>query len=54
LPFWSGGRQFALGRPPSIQLGLDIGFVQGHFGRTAVNHGADTPTVGFTKSGDSK
>jgi hypothetical protein len=52
--FFSGGRQFALGRPPPIQLGLNIGFVQGHLGRTAVNHGADALTVGLSKSGDLK
>jgi hypothetical protein len=52
--FFSCGRQFALGRPPPIQLGLDIGFVQGRFWRTAVNNGADSLTMGLTKSGDSK
>jgi hypothetical protein len=52
--FFSCGRQFALGRSPPIQLGLDIGFVQGRFRRTAVNHGADALTVGLTKGGDSK
>jgi hypothetical protein len=51
---FSWGRQFALGRPPPIQLGLDIGFVQGEFWRAAVNHGTDPLTVRLTESGDSK
>src|SRR3546814_5583800 len=52
--FLALGHMARRARPAAIQFTLDIVFIQGHPGRTTVNHRADGRAVGFAKIRDAK
>ena len=54
IRLFAGRGDITLTRTAAIELLLDVGFVQGKTGRTAIDNHADTTAVTFAPSGDSE